>query len=525
MTQDVLKEALATASGRLAALRTYQRTHGVEPPFLRGTEAQVRSLTAELAAREDKAEPMTDMNIMTSYLATVQDEMRTIHTAAANRALTAQEQSRWDELSRDAEEVEKNLARARQEDERAKRVAQRRAEWGSLQVSVHDSDPVNAEDALRMDSGTARDTALRMLDTSARHLTDDQRAGLDKLIRSDSTPNCDVDVLNRHIVATCNDDYRAAFRKLTEPRMSNIITLSEREAAAVLAVNRSMLEGTGSTGGYMVPAYLDPTIALNAQGSANPIRKLARNEVISTKQWKGVGTQGVTWSFVPEGDPSTDASPSVSQPTIDVHTARAWITYSIELQQDAVELDAQLFRLLANGWDESLAGVLATGSGSGAPKGIVTALDATPASEVTITTPGSLAPADISKVWVALPDRARESASWVMHESVREAIAAWGDEYGNRSVDLGGRLKTLRERPVHSTDKFPAIATTTASANQVVVGDFSGYLIVQRAGMAVEPVQTVVNGDGLPVGKRGLFAWARIGADVIDAGLLRLLKQ
>jgi len=92
-------------------------------------------------------------------------------------------------------------------------------------------------------------------------------------------------------------------------------------------------------------------------------------------------------------------------------------------------------------------------------------------------------------------------------------------------VDLGGRLTQLRGRPVYSAEDFPALELTTGSANQMVVGDFAGYLVVQRAGMTVEPVQTVVNGDGLPTGQRGLFAWARIGADVIDAGLLRLLQQ
>jgi len=264
---------------------------------------------------------------------------------------------------------------------------------------------------------------------------------------------------------------------------------------------------------------------LNAQGADNPIRGIARNETITTKQWKGVGTTGVTWGFVDEGAASTDASPTVSQPTVDLHTARAWLTYSIELEQDAVGLEGQLFRLLGNGWSDATAGYLATGSGVGQPKGIITALDAVTASEVQITAPGALAAADISKAWVSLPDRGRVNASWVMNESVREKIAGWGDEYGNRTVDLGGRLEQIRNRPVYSTEKFPVAATTTGSANQVVVGDFSGYLVVQRAGMTIEPVQTVVDSTGLPVGKRGLFAWARIGADVVDAGLLRLLQQ
>ncbi|MFZ1412135.1 MAG: phage major capsid protein [Micropruina sp.] len=525
---DDPRHELRQVRSRLAALRAWAAHHpesGFVHPDIKHLEARARVLTATTLEQENTPH-MPNPQIVRDRLAEIDSELRSLHTAAGDRPLTRSQQSRWDDLTAQADEATRNLALLDEEDAKARRVAESRARWGSIQVGGAGSHSTNPDDALRMDANQARDTALRMLDRDAGHLTDNQREHIDHLVRGENTPSLDVNALNRHIVLTSGEDYRAAFRKITGPSMSSIVTLPEREASAVIAVNRaSMAEGSGATGGYAVPAFLDPTIALNAQGSANPIRKIARNETITTSQWKGVGTTGVSWSFVAEGQPSTDASPTVSQPTVDMHTARAWITYSLELQQDAIELDRQLFRLLGNGWDDTVAGVLATGSGSGAPKGIITALDAIPASEVSITAAGSLAAADISKVWVSLPDRARENASWVMNESVRETIAGWGDEYGKRSVDMGGRLKTLRERPVYSSEKFPAIATTTASANQMVVGDFSGYLIVQRAGMTVEPVQTVFDGSGFPTGKRGLFAWARIGADLVDADLLRLLKQ
>lgn len=529
---DDPRQELRNVQGRLAGLLAWKANHPESTfvhPDIKPLQERARALAAQLAEPPEQENTMPNPQVVIDRIAALQSELRSIHDAAGDHRLTAGQQARWDELTADIQEAEGALADLNEQEARQKRLAEQRARWGSVQVGpayYAQTDFVTPEDALRMDAGQARDAALRALEMRADHLADRQREHVDKLIRRESTPDLDAGALNRHIVLTSGEDYRAAFRKITGPSMSSIVTLSEREAAAVAAVQRSsMAEGSGATGGYAVPAFLDPTIALNAQGSSNPIRRIARNETITTKTWKGVGTTGVTWSFVGEGQASTDASPTLSQPSIDVHTARAWITYSIELQQDAVELDRQLFRLLGNGWDETVAGVLATGSGSGAPKGILTALDAVAGSEVQITAPGALAAADISKAWVALPDRARENASWVMSESVREAVAAWGDEFGKRSVDLGGRLKELRERPVYSTDAFPAIETTTGSANQLVVGDFTGYLIVQRAGMTVEPVQTVVNGDGMPVGQRGLFAWARIGADLVDPGLLRLLQQ
>jgi len=479
------------------------------------------------ARHHERDNDMTRTEKLTAQLSAVHDQMRGLHSAAGDRALSAAQQASWDALEAEAADIEAAITEARSAEAAEERRAAHRARWGAPSVGASDRGAdIDPATVVRMDDRQAKDAALRLLDRNAGHLDDGAKAHIEKMLRAESTPDTDTGELAKHIALTSSDAYASAFRKLMAPRMSNIVTLSERESDAAAAVTRaSMADGSGATGGYAVPAFLDPTIALNAQGSANPIRRLARNETITTKQWNGVGTSGITWSFVGEGAASTDASPTVDPTTVDVHTARAWITYSIELQQDAVELDRQLFRLLGNGWDESMAAALATGSGVGEPYGVVTALDAVSGSEVQILTPGTLAAVDISNVWVDLPDRARENTSWVMHESVREAIAAWGDEYGNRSVDMGGRLQNLRTRPVFSTDAMPALDTTTGSANQIVAGDFTGYLIVQRAGMTVEPVQTVVDGNGLPTGKRGLFAWARIGANVVDPGLLRLLQQ
>lgn len=516
-------QELRNTRGRLAALRAYATAHpdpAFVHPHVAPLEARARALTAELADPNHttvRSTTVYNVNIplMREALSKVQGEMQDIHRAAGDRRLNAAQEERWAELEAEAEALSANI-------EKYEMQAKTRANWSVGGTRDVGPDP---SAALRMDDRQAKDTAFRMLDQQA-HLDDRQREHVDHMLRADATENTDPGALARHIVLTSGEDYRAAFRKVIARFPSAIVPMPEREANALAIVQRaSMAEGTGGTGGFAVPAFLDPTIVLNAQGSANPIRRLAQNETITTKTWKGVGTEGVTWEFVAEGEASSDASPTVSQPTVDVHTARAWITYSLELEQDAVELDAQLMRLLGNGWEETVAGVLATGSGSGAPKGIITALDAIAASEVQITAPGALAAGDIAKAWISLPDRARDNAAWVMSESVRETVAGWGDAFGNRTVDLGGRLTKLRDRPVYSTDKFPAIATTTGSANQMVVGDFSGYLIVQRAGMTVEPVQTVFNGDGFPIGQRGLFAYARIGADVIDAGKLRLLQQ
>jgi len=84
----------------------------------------------------------------------------------------------------------------------------------------------------------------------------------------------------------------------------------------------------------------------------------------------------------------------------------------------------------------------------------------------------------------------------------------------------------LTGKPVIDTDYAPGFRSTTGAASYAIVGDFSNYVVVQRAGMTVELVQhlfgTVAN---RPTGQRGWFAFARHGADVVNPGAFRLLSN
>ena len=92
---------------------------------------------------------------------------------------------------------------------------------------------------------------------------------------------------------------------------------------------------------------------------------------------------------------------------------------------------------------------------------------------------------------------------------------------------LADGTSTLFGRPVVLSDYAPSFTNTTGAESVLVAGDFSkGFLIVNRAGMTVEPVQHLFDtSTGRPTGSRGWFAYARHGFDIVNANAFRLLSN
>ena len=183
-------------------------------------------------------------------------------------------------------------------------------------------------------------------------------------------------------------------------------------------------------------------------------------------------------------------------------------------------------RLLDAGYNDLVAKQSMTGA---TPVGIFTAIDATAASEVAVTTDGALGAVDILKVWNALPERYRQRATWVMHTSadneIRKASASASGAFYTVNLAEGG-IGTLLGRPVVLSDYAPEFTGTTGAANILVVGDFSNYVIAQRAGMTVELVSHLFDvTNNRPTGQRGWFAYARHGFDSVNDNAFRLLQN
>jgi len=400
---------------------------------------------------------------------------------------------------------------------------------------------VDTGDVLRMQPDTARDQALRALESLARGLNAKQQDAIDSQLRGVLAVDTDLDVssyLAKRLLITETPAYRSAWQRvLTE----NPPVLSAEEASALRALKlldrqefRAMADFTTTAGGFGIPVLIDPSIIPTAQGSSNPFLDIARQVQCNTTVWKGVSSAGVTWAFQTEGAVTTDNSPVLAQPTVSVHMARGFIPYSIEVGMDYPDFANEMSQLLARGYNEILVDKFTRGSGNGEPKGILTAISATAGDRVKVTTGGTIGAPDPYNVWKALPQNYRGSASWLMSAGVNNAIRQVGaaNVYHGYTVNLPERwADQLFNRPVYDGVYMPDTTTfTTTGECQAIVGDFSNFVIARNGqGMAVEPIpqlfqqQTAGTGVGFPTGQRGFFAWTRVGSDCVNTAGFRVL--
>lgn len=397
-------------------------------------------------------------------------------------------------------------------------------------VPSHDSPA--PDDVVSMKGDQLRSAAMRMLDARSRALPADAVDHVDDLLRSTISadqPNVDGSYIAQRILITESPAYRSAFQQVISEPMP---LLNAEETAALRSLRkldsyRSMGEVTPSAGGYGVPVFIDSTIMITAQGSVSPMREIAKNVTITTNQWKGVSSAGVSWSWYTEGGTTSDNSPTLAQPAVPVHMARGWVEYSIEVGMDYPSFAQEMSGLLNEGYDDLSAQAFITGTGSSQPTGILTALDADANVEILLATAGSIGAVDINKAWEALPDRWKSRSNWLMSYNVSDTVAGLGN--GNNlawsTVDFTGVVQTLRTRPVRYASYMPAL-NTTGHTNAAVVGDFQNYLIANRAGMSVELVPHLFDvTNNRPVGKRGFFAWARVGGACTNTLGFRLINQ
>jgi HK97 family phage major capsid protein len=295
---------------------------------------------------------------------------------------------------------------------------------------------------------------------------------------------------------------------------------SPEEAAAM----RTALSLTTGSGGYTLPTLLDPSIILTSNQVKNGIREIARVDTITQNVWYGVSSAGVTSYWTAEAAAVTDGSPTFVQPSVTASKVTSYALGSYEIFEDS-RLLSQLPELIAESLSDIEQEAFVSGSGSGAPKGIVTAISATAGSTVTATTRGSYSSVDLFAVVDAIPTRHEDKSTWLANKKTYSGIRQWSTASTGALFwsDLGHALpNVLLESPYV---KASSMATTTVSGTVLLIlGDFKKFLVVDRIGTQVEFMQNVVNTNGLPTGQRALVAHKRVGSDVLDTNAFRFLK-
>lgn len=322
------------------------------------------------------------------------------------------------------------------------------------------------------------------------------------------------------VLATTSPEYGSAFTKAVR-HQGQVAALTAEEQTAL---QRGMAIGAGSTGGYLIPFQLDPTVILTANGSFNQVRQLARVVTATGDKWHGISSAGVTGSWDAEAAQVSDDSPTLGQPTIPVHKGQMFVEASFESIQDAANLAQEIATMFAFEKDRMESVAFVTGSGTGQPKGVVTAVAAVAGSVVDPATAATLALSDVYKVDQALPARWAANASWLAHRAIYNKLRQFDTNGGSAlwGYLAEGRKGELLGRPDYIAEAMDSAAA--ADANVLLFGDFSNYVIADRIGTSIEFIPNLFGADGRPTGKRGWLAHFRVGADVVNAGAFRLLQ-
>lgn len=328
----------------------------------------------------------------------------------------------------------------------------------------------------------------------------------------------------RLILHTSSPAYMRAWCKKARDPHGAEFTPEERLAWQQAEAFRAM-SLTDSAGGYLVPFQLDPTVIITGDISVSEIRQVARQVVATGDVWNGVSSGAVSWSWDAEAAEVSDDATAFAQPSIPIYTARGFVPISMEALQDEANVTATVAELLAEGRTDLEAAAFVTGSGVGQPTGIVTALTGT-GSEILEASAGVFSLADIFALHGGLGSRYRRNASWVAnvltYNKTRQFDTAGGAGLWARLAD-GTPEVLMGKRAVEAEDMTGTIGGGGSHNRLLVFGDFRNYVIADRVGMTVEFIPHLFGSNGRPKGQRGWFASYRTGADSVNDGAFRML--
>lgn len=330
--------------------------------------------------------------------------------------------------------------------------------------------------------------------------------------------------ISRHYVVTANPHYRSAFMKIAADQQW---ALTNDEKLAVQEVRAGSL--ADAAGGFAVPSPIDPTLILTNDGTSNPFRQLSRVIPITSSEWKGVTSAGVTASWDGEAGQVSDDAPTLDQPVIKAEKAQAFVPFSIELGGDWMNIEGELSTAFADAKDNLEGNAFAVGGGvaMNRPAGLINTVAGTPASIVQSISAGEIQPEDVFNLQSKTPPRHRKN----------------GISTFMGSMETINRLRSLRSGdgvlvfPYDATiEGMPSIAgrpflecsdmaaPDTAGNWPLIHGNFSRYIIVDRVGMSIELVPHLMGADGRPTGERGMYAHWRVGGAPVDTNAFRLLE-
>lgn len=467
---------------------------------------------------------MKTLEELRARLAEVQDELRGIHAEAGDADLTEERQGEWDSLSEEMGTLKAEIAKREARQAVVKELGERKSVEAPNVIKTHtDAEVFDLDDlGKRAYSG---DDFLRKVEDNARRAIERAHYGVrnkeeaqeraEELL--DTVDNSGRELAKRMLL-TGSPDYERGFTKLLRHGSDAFCTTEERQAL-LRAAQHLGVGGSDTGGGYAVPFQLDPTVMLTSAGVINPIRELARVETIVGKEWQGVTSAGTTVARGAEEAVAPESQFTLAQPTVRTNRVQGYTKFSLEIDLSWNALRSEITRMLVDAKAQEENSFI-TGNGSGtAPGGIVGSADITSAQEVVASVEDQFVLADLYALEEALDARWEGNASFLAHKSVYNKIRQFPTDNGgsvagsmnNLYVESlqAGNPRRLLDYPSYRSTAMAKLSTALGTDNTafMVFGDFKQFLIVDRIGMTVEMVPTVVDPTtGRPTGQRGVYA-------------------
>lgn len=395
---------------------------------------------------------------------------------------------------------------------------------GVPNVNTRTSDPFDLSGIPAYGPDRARETRSRAIDAverSSRFLKDGHKEALTERLQR----NGHSEYYAEFVLLGASDAYGDGFlRSLTGATAGMPADFSPEERAAL--AQRHMLAramGLSDVTGVLVPAHLDTMLIIADGGSANPMRRICRVETGVTNVYTSVLTSGVTHEWKAEGAEAADGSPDFANPKATAFLGDVFVPISYEAFEDARGREADIVRAMDKAKTNAERVAFATGNGTSAPRGLITALDANTNAEVNTTTSNVFGAVDVYGVYEQLPpDYRNERTAWLANLAILQDVRQFGDDQlSNQTVNMAaGAVGQILGHDSYEVSAMDGAIGVAGTDNILAVGEPETYLIYDRLGTSVEFIPNLFGAtNSRPTGQRGWIMHHRTGANLIEGAI------
>jgi HK97 family phage major capsid protein/HK97 family phage prohead protease len=325
------------------------------------------------------------------------------------------------------------------------------------------------------------------------------KARIDKL---EAKANRPLAANNNHLAAENDNSEKKAFVSYLRRGVERI---SQDEAKALTVAD-------SANGGYLAPSEFGNEL-IKLLNEYSPIRSYARVISISAPEIvypRRVSGTAATW--VDETGDRTESGMTFEQVKLTPFELATFTDVSNQLLEDnAYGLEGELIADYAESFGKTEGLAFVKGTGTGQPKGIMTASGIKEVKTGVAAAFPSTNPADvIIGMYHAIATSHAQNGAWLMNRNTLSIIRQWKDGTGRYLVldpITAGGVMTLLGRPIV---EMPDMDDIGAGKFPILFGDLTGYRIIDRVGLSTlrDPYSLATKGQVR------FHARKRVGADV-----------